>query len=405
MKDIISIRSDFPLLQKEVYGRKLVYFDNAATTQKPKCVIDTVSNVYFNCNANVHRGVHALSDMASEQYEKARDTVKAFINAGKKEEIIFTSGTTGSVNALAFSFGEKYIKPGDEIILSRLEHHSNIVPWQMMCERKGAIIKVIPVDNNGQLLLDKYLELFSEKTRLVAVTHVSNALGIVVPVREMVDEAHARGVPVFIDGAQAIQHGITDVREIECDFYAFSGHKIYGPAGIGVLYGKEKFLEEMPPYQGGGDMIKQVTFEKTTYNDLPFKFEAGTTNFPGAIGLAAAIGYLQELGTDYVASLEKELLVYATKKLSETDNVKIIGNVPDKIPVISFILEGIHHYDAGMILDKLGIAVRTGNHCAQPLMDYLGLDGTIRASMCFYNTTDEIDTLADGIRKVIEMFT
>jgi len=404
VKDINIIRHDFPLLQREVYGKKLVYFDNAATTQKPQCVIDAVDEVYKNYNANVHRGVHALSDMASEAYENAREKIRAFINAEKKEEIIFTSGTTASINAVAFSFGEKYIKPGDEIIISHLEHHSNIVPWQMMCERKGAKLKVIPVNDNGEIILDEYIKLISGKTRLVAVTQVSNALGIVVPVREITDIAHKYDIPVLIDGAQGIQHGMADMRSIGCDFYAFSGHKIYGPAGIGVLYGKEKYLEEMPPYQGGGDMIKSVTFEKTVFNDLPFKFEAGTTNFPAAVGLGKAVDYLKSTGIEGITAWENKLLSYATEKLSAFDEVNIIGNSLNKMPIISFVIRGIHHYDAGMILDKLGIAVRTGNHCAQPVMDRFGIDGTIRLSMCFYNTTDEIDILAKGIEKVLELF-
>ncbi len=404
MKDIKSIRNDFPILQKEVYGRKLIYLDNAATTQKPQCVIDAINNIYLNFNANVHRGVHALSDMASEEYEKAREKVRSFINAAKKEEIIFTSGTTGSINAVAFSFGEKYIKRGDEILISHIEHHSNIVPWQMLCQRKGAKIKVIPVDDSGQIIFEEYLKLITDKTKLVAITQASNALGTEVPVKEITEEAHRHGIPVLIDGAQGIQHGTTDVRDIGCDFYAFSGHKIYGSAGIGVLYGKEKLLEEMPPYQGGGDMIKNVTFEKTTYNDLPFKFEAGTTNFPAAIGLARALDYISELGLKDISSREQKLLNYATEKLQGIDEVQIIGNAALKIPVISFNIKGIHHYDAGMILDKLGIAVRTGNHCAQPALERFGLVGTIRVSLCFYNTTEEIDILADGIKKVIEMF-
>lgn len=403
MKDILSIRNDFPLLKREVYGKKLIYFDNAATTQKPECVIDAVDEVYKNYNANVHRGVHFLSDMVSEAYENARERVRSFINAEKKEEIIFTSGTTGSINAVAFSFGEKYVTAGDEILISNLEHHSNIVPWQMLCERKGAKLKVIPVNDNGEIILEEYLKLLSEKTKIVAVTQVSNALGVIVPVKKIVDAAHSYNIPVLIDGAQGIPHQPADVKNLECDFYVFSGHKIYAPAGIGVLYGKEKFLDEMPPYQGGGDMIEKVTFEKTVYNGLPFKFEAGTTNFPGAIGLGRAIDYVIETGIEEIFTREMELLRYATEKLSENERVKIIGNSENKISIISFIIKGIHQYDAGMILDKLGIAVRTGHHCAQPLMDRMGIDGTIRASLCFYNTYDEIDLLANGVKKVVEM--
>ena len=404
MRDINSIRNDFPVLQRQVYGRPLIYLDNAATTQKPQCVLDAVDEVYRNYNANVHRGVHALSDAASEAYENAREKIRAFINADGKEEIIFTSGTTGSINAVAFSFGERYVRPGDEIVISNLEHHSNIVPWQMMCSRKEAKLKVIPVDDHGQIIFGEYLKLLTGKTRLVAVTQASNALGIILPLKQIIHAAHSHGIPVLVDGAQGIQHGMADVKKLDCDFYAFSGHKIYGPAGTGVLYGKKKYLEEMPPYQGGGDMVDKVTFEKTTYSTLPFRYEAGTTNFPGAIGLARATDYLLELGIDNIASREKELLLYATERLSGISKVKIIGDTENKISVISFIIEGIHHYDAGMILDKMGVAVRTGNHCAQPVMDRLGITGTIRASLCFYNTTGEIDALAEGIVRVIEMF-
>ncbi|MGB4291895.1 MAG: cysteine desulfurase [Bacteroidales bacterium] len=404
MKDIIEIRKDFPLLQKEIGGRRIVYFDNAATTQKPICVIEAVDEVYRGYNANVHRGVHILSDIVSEAYENAREKIRDFINASKKEEIIFTSGTTASINAVAFSFGERYIKPGDEIVISYLEHHSNIVPWQMMCERKGARLKVIPITNRGEIIMEEYVKLLTEKTKLVAVTQVSNALGTVVPVKEVTALAHQLGIPVLIDGAQGIQHRQVDVQEIGCDFYAFSGHKIYGPAGTGILYGREKYLEELPPWHGGGDMIKSVSFEKTIYNDLPFKFEAGTPNYPGIIGLGRAIDYIRELGLEDISNREKRLLDYATEKLSGIDRVKIIGNAAEKVSVISFVIEGIHQYDAGMILDKLGIAVRTGNHCAQPLIERLGLEGTIRASLCFYNTEEEIDTLAEGIRNVIRMF-
>ncbi|MBP8959166.1 MAG: SufS family cysteine desulfurase [Bacteroidales bacterium] len=403
VKDILSIRNDFPLLRREVYGKKLVYFDNAATTQKPECVIDAVDEVYKNYNANVHRGVHFLSDIVSEAYENARERVRSFINAEKKEEIIFTSGTTGSINAVAFSFGEKYVKAGDEILISNLEHHSNIVPWQMLCERKGAKLKIIPVNDNGEIIFEEYLKLLTEKTKIVAVTQVSNALGVTIPVKEIINAAHNFNIPVLVDGAQGIPHRPADLRNLGCDFYVFSGHKIYAPAGIGVLYGKEKYLDEMPPYQGGGDMIEKVTFEKTIYNGLPFKFEAGTTNFPGAIGLGRAIDYIIETGIDEIFARESELLRYATEKLSENDKVKIIGNSENKISIISFIIKGIHQYDAGMILDKLGIAVRTGHHCAQPLMDRMGIDGTIRASLCFYNTYDEIDLLANGVKKVIGM--
>jgi len=404
VKSLNDIRSDFPLLSRKVYGRQLVYFDNGATTQKPQCVIDAMNDVYINYNANIHRGVHALSDMASEAYESARETVRAFINASGKQEIIFTPGTTASINTVAFSFGERYIKPGDEIIVSHLEHHANIVPWQMMCHRKRALLRVIPIDDNGEVIMDEYLKLLTERTKLVAVTQVSNALGVVLPIRKIIDAAHDNGVPVLVDGAQGIQHGIVDVRKMECDFYVFSGHKIYGPAGTGVLYGREKFLDELPPYQGGGDMVDRVTFEKTTYNELPFKFEAGTTNYPAAIGLAKALDYVTGLGRNEIAVAEKDLLNYANKKLMEIDGLKIYGKSDDKIPVLSFLIGNIHQYDAGMILDKMGIAVRTGTHCAQPVMDHFGIDGTIRASMCFYNTREEVDILVHGLEKVIEMF-
>lgn len=404
VKSIEDIRADFPILSRKVYDRQLVYMDNGATTQKPKVVIDALSSVYTEYNGNIHRGVHFLSDQTSEAYENARENVASFINAAKKEEIIFTSGTTGSINMVAFSFGERYVNQGDEIVVSTLEHHANIVPWQMMCERKGASLKVIPVDDNGQIILDEYYRLLSSRTKLVAVSQVSNALGIVLPLREIIDAAHSAGIPVLVDGAQGVQHGNTDVQKLDCDFYAFSGHKIYGPTGIGILYGREKFLDEMPPYQGGGDMVDRVTFEKTTYNQLPFKFEAGTMNFTGAIGLATAIDYVRAIGPENIRSLEHDLLVYATERMSAIPGLKIYGNAVNKIPTISFLLEGIHQYDTGMILDKLGIAVRTGTHCAQPVMARYGIEGTVRASMCFYNTKAEIDALVKGIEKVKTMF-
>jgi cysteine desulfurase / selenocysteine lyase len=404
LKNITEIRADFPLLHKLIYDRKLVYFDNGATTQKPQCVIDAINDVYLNYNANIHRGVHFLSEMSSERYENAREKVRSFINAGKREEIIFTAGTTASINSVAFSFGERYIRPGDEIIVSQLEHHANIVPWQMMCERKGAFLRVIPINDDGEIIFDEYLKLLNPKTKLVSVSQVSNALGIVLPVREIIDAAHAADIPVLIDGAQGIQHGITDVKKMNCDFYVFSGHKIYGPTGIGVLYGKEKYLDEMPPYQGGGDMVDKVTFEKTTYNELPFKFEAGTSNYTGAIGLDKALEYVLEIGRENIAAMEHELLLHATKKLSAINEVKMFGTGKNKISIMSFLLNNIHQYDAGMVLDKMGIAVRTGTHCAQPVMSRYGIDGTIRASMCFYNTKEEIDFLAESLEKVIEMF-
>ncbi|MFO7574412.1 MAG: cysteine desulfurase [Bacteroidales bacterium] len=404
MINVEKIRSDFPILSEKVYGKELIYLDNGATTQKPKIVTDTLTEVLTKYNANIHRGVHRLSDIASEAYEKARETVRAFINAGSTDEIIFNSGTTAAINNVAFSFGERFIRDGDEIIISALEHHANIVPWQMLCERKGAKLKVIPMDDNGVLDLEAYRKLIGSSTRIVAVTQASNALGVITPVHEIIEEAHRNDIPVLVDGAQGIQHGVVDVREMDCDFYVFSGHKVYGPTGIGVLYGKSRYLDLMPPWQGGGDMVKSVTFEKTTYNELPFKFEAGTTNFPGAIGLAAALDYVTETGRQEIAEREASLLEYATAKLKEIDGIRIYGDVENKISVISFLIDGIHQYDAGMVLDKMGIAVRTGTHCAQPVMDRFGIDGTIRASFCFYNTHREADLLAGGLKRVIEMF-
>ena len=403
-KTIEEIRAEFPILSIKVHGKPLIYLDNGATTQKPEQVIRVMEELYRTSNANVHRGVHRLSDMVSDRYEAARETVRAFINAPKKEEIIFTAGTTASINAVAFSFGERFVGEGDEIVISGMEHHANIVPWQMLCERKKAKLKVIPFTDEGVLDLEAYRGMLTERTRIVAVTHVSNVLGTVNPVKEIVAEAHSRGIPVLVDGAQGIQHGIVDVSEIGCDFYVFSGHKVYGPNGIGVLYGKENLLNEIPPYQGGGDMVANVTFEKTTYNELPFKFEAGTTNFTGAIGMAAALDYLSSLGREAVAEREQALLARATAGMSAIDGLRIYGTAPHKVSVISFLPGTIHPYDAGMILDKMGIAVRTGTHCAQPVMERYGITGTIRASIAFYNTEEEIDALVRGIGRVTEMF-
>ncbi len=403
-KSIEEIRSDFPILSTKAYGKPLVYLDNGATTQKPLQVIKLLEELYRTTNANVHRGVHYLSDMVSERYEAARETVRAFINAGAREEIIFTAGTTASINAVAFSFGERYVREGDEIVISGMEHHANIVPWQMLCERKKAKLKVIPFSDAGVLDLEAYRSLLSERTRIVAVTHVSNVLGTINPVKEIVAEAHRHGIPVLIDGAQGIQHGMVDVTDFDCDFYVFSGHKVYGPNGIGVLYGKAEVLNELPPYQGGGDMVANVTFEKTTYNVLPFKFEAGTTNFTGAIGLAAALDYISLLGREAVTEREQALLARATTGLSAIEGLRIYGTAPQKVSLISFLPGAIHQYDAGMILDKMGIAVRTGTHCAQPLMGRYGITGNIRASIAFYNTEDEVDALVKGVRKVTEMF-
>jgi cysteine desulfurase / selenocysteine lyase len=398
-----KIRKDFPVLLQKIYDKPLVYFDNGATTQKPWPVIETIHSFYSQQYSSIHRGVHYLSEQATESYEAARQKIQKFINAEWSQEVIFTSGTTGSINALAFSFGERFIHEGDEIILSAMEHHSNLVPWQMLCERKKAKLKFIPFSNEGVLLIDKYRKLFSNKTKLVSVTHVSNTLGTVNPVKEIIEIAHQQNVPVMLDGAQAIQHEHVDVRELDCDFYVFSGHKIYGPTGIGVLYGKEKWLNQLPPYQGGGDMVDCVTLERTTYNSLPFKFEAGTTNFVGAIGLGAAIDYVTSIGMNNIAEKEKKLLQYATDKLLQIPSLKIYGNSSSKACILSFNLENIHPYDVGMILDKLGVAVRTGTHCTQPIMDHFGIYGTIRASLCFYNTFEEIDALCQGVIKAKQM--
>lgn len=403
-RSIDEIRSEFPILSVKVHGMPLVYLDNGATTQKPVQVLKVMDELYRTANANVHRGVHYLSDLVSERYEAARETVRAFINAPKREEVIFTAGTTSAINAVAFSFGEKFVHKDDEIIISGMEHHANIVPWQMLCERKSAKLRVIPFSDQGVLDMDAYRSMFTERTRIVAITHASNVLGTVNPVKEIIAEAHRHDVPVLIDGAQIIQHGIVDVADMDCDFFVFSGHKIYGPNGIGVLYGKEKWLNEIPPYQGGGDMVANVTFEKTTYNELPFKFEAGTTNFTGAIGLASALDYVSALGREAVAEREQALLTKATSGLLSVGGVRIYGTAPQKVSLVSFLPGTIHQYDAGMILDKMGIAVRTGTHCAQPVMDRYGITGTIRASIAFYNTVEEIETLVKGVRKVTEMF-
>ena len=401
--DIDKIRRDFPILSQKVYGKSLVYFDNGATTQKPQVVIDTINNLHAEHNSSIHRGVHYLSEQMTERYEEARKTVQHFINAEHSQEIIFTSGTTGSINAIAFSFGERYVRPGDEIIVSGMEHHSNIVPWQMMCDRKKAKLRVIPFNDNGELVLDEYKNLLNDKTRLVAVNQVSNSLGTINPIKQIIDFAHDAGARVLIDGAQGIQHAKVDVQELNCDFYAFSGHKIYGPTGIGVLYGKEKLLYDMPPYQGGGDMVECVSFEKTSYNDLPFKFEAGTSNYIGGIGLGAAVNYIKSIGLEDITQHEHALLKYATDKLSRIEGLRIYGQAKDKISIISFLVGEIHPYDMGMILDKMGIAARTGTHCTQPVMDRYKIEGTIRASMAFYNTFEEIERLYEAVVKAKQM--
>ncbi|MEA3317129.1 MAG: cysteine desulfurase [Bacteroidota bacterium] len=402
--EINKIRKDFPILDIKVYDKPLIYFDNGATTQKPNQVIDEITKIYSEENSNIHRGVHYLSDRLTFKFEEARKTVKSFINAESESEIIFTSGTTHSINAVAFSYGESFINAGDEIIVSTLEHHANIVPWQLLCKRKGASIKVIPINDKGELLIDELEDLLTEKTKLVAVNQVSNAIGTINDVKKIIEIAHKNNTHVLVDGAQSIQHESVDVQDLDCDFFAFSGHKIYGPNGIGVLYGKKDLLNQMPPYQSGGEMIDKVSFEETTFNELPFKFEAGTPNYVGAIGLAAAINYVSEIGLDNIAAYEKELLTYATEKLKSIDGVRIIGTAEKKISVLSFIIDNIHYYDAGMVFDKLGIAVRTGHHCAEPVMSRFNIDGTIRASFAFYNTKDEIDKFCDALLKVKEMF-
>ena len=404
MIDVLKIRKDFPILHQEVYGKPLVYFDNGATTQKPKVVIDSLQEIYSHQNSNVHRGVHYLSGQMTEKYEAARSTVQNYINASSQAEIVFTSGATDSINLIAFSFGEKFINEGDEILISALEHHSNIVPWQLLAIRKGAKLKVIPMNEKGELRLEELDDLLTSRTRILAFNHVSNALGTINPVKEIVEKAHAMGIPVLIDGAQAVQHEQVDVQDLNCDFYVFSGHKIYGPNGVGVLYGKEKWLEELPPYQGGGDMVANVSFEKSTFADLPFKFEAGTANYPDAIALGKALDYISSIGIKNIQDYESTLLDYATRKLSKIDGLEIFGMAENKISILSFLLKNIHQSDTGMVLDKMGVAVRTGTHCAQPVMTYFGLDGTVRASMVFYNTIEEVDMLADGLMKVKLMF-
>ena len=404
MIDVERIRRDFPILGREVYGKPLVYLDNAATTQKPQCVIDAISEAYCNVNANVHRGIHFLSQQATDMMEAARDKVRQFIGACSTGEIIFTRGTTESMNLLASSFAQAFLKEGDEVIISGMEHHSNIVPWQIQAGRYGFKLKVIPVTNLGELDMDAFSAMLSDKTKLVSITHVSNVLGTVNPVSEIISLAHSRGIPVAVDGAQSVPHIKVDVKELGADFYAFSGHKIYGPTGIGVLYGRKELLEKMPPYQGGGEMIKRVTFEKTTYNELPYKFEAGTPDYVGSIALATALDYVQAIGLDTIAQYENELCDYAISKLTQIPGMRIIGNSEHRSAVVSFLVGNIHPSDMGTLLDRLGIAVRTGHHCAEPLMDRMGIPGTVRASFSFYNTKAEIDTLSAGIERVKRMF-
>ena len=398
MLDIQKIRADFPILSQKVNGKPLVYFDNGATSQKPKVVIDAISKYYEEINANIHRGVHTLSQLATDAYEISRSKIQNHINAKFSHEVIFTSGTTHSINAVANGFAS-ILKVGDEVLVSALEHHSNIVPWQMLCEKTGAILKVIPMNEKGELIMSDFDKLLSEKTKIVTVNHISNALGTINPIEYMIEKAHQVGAAILIDGAQAIPHLRPDVQELDCDFYVFSGHKICGPTGVGILYGKEEWLRKLPPYQGGGEMIATVSFEKTTYADLPHKFEAGTPNIEGGIVLGTAIDYLNEIGFENIAKYEHELLKYATAKLLEIEGLRIFGTSANKTSVISFNIEGIHPYDIGTIIDKLGIAVRTGHHCAQPIMDFYKIPGTIRASFAFYNTKEEIDIFVEAVKK------
>lgn len=402
--DVESVRREFPILSQKVRGKALVYLDNAATSQKPQAVIDTMARYYERGNANIHRGVHFLSEHATEEHEAAREAVRRFINAEKSEEIIFVRGTTEAINLVAQTYGRAHVKAGDEVLVSAMEHHSNIVPWQILCEQQGAQLRVIPINDKGELLIDEFTKLLNPRTKIVAVTHVSNALGTVNPIREIVKIAHAQAIPVLVDGAQAVQHMKVDVQELDCDFYAFSSHKMYGPMGVGVLYGKRALLEAMPPYQGGGDMIRSVTFDKTTYNQLPHKFEAGTPDVAGAIGLGVAINYLNGLGVENIAAHEHEVLKYVTETLSEVPGIGLIGTAKEKAGVLSFVMDGVHPHDIGTILDQEGIAVRTGHHCAQPIMQRFGIPATVRASFGIYNTKGEVDALLVGIQKVREVF-
>ncbi|MDO5571948.1 MAG: cysteine desulfurase [Bacteroidales bacterium] len=404
MKDINEIRKDFPILEKKIYNKPLVYLDNAATTQKPISVVQKIEDGYYNANANIHRGVHFLSQEATEAHEQARQKVADFLNANSSKEIIFTRGTTESINLVVSSYGEAFLKKGDEVIVSQMEHHANIVPWQMLRDKIGIVIKVIPLNSNQELDIEEYKKLITDKTKFVSISHVSNVLGTINPVKEIISIAHLNNIPVLVDGAQSVPHIKIDIKELDADFFVFSGHKIYGPTGIGVLYGKEKLLDNMPPYQGGGEMIANVSFEKTTYNELPYKFEAGTPDYIGSTALSTALEYIEKIGIDNIAHYEHELLSYATSELLKISGVKIFGNAKEKSSVLSFLIDGIHHYDMGLLLDKQGIAVRTGHHCAQPLMTYLGVEGTVRASFSFYNTKDEIDIFIKGVKRVVQMF-
>lgn len=401
--DINKVRADFPLLKEEMRGKPIVFLDSAASSQKPTVVIDAISEYYNHQHANVHRGVYELSQEATDAFELGRERVRSFLNADSTDEIIFTRGTTESINLVASCYGRKFLEKGDEVIISTLEHHSNIVPWQMICEERGAVLKVIPIDDQGDIIIDEYKKLLSAKTKIVSIVHISNALGTINPVKEVIDLAHEQDIPVLIDGAQATLHEKIDVQELDADFYAFSGHKVYGPTGIGVLYGKRRWLDAMPPYQGGGEMIKTVSFEKTTYNELPFKFEAGTPDISGVIGLGIALEYVKSLGYENIGEHESELLRYATEKLLEIPGLRIVGTSKNKASVISFLIDGTHPYDIGTILDKLGIAVRTGHHCTQPLMKRFEIPGTVRASFAVYNNKEDIDRLVEGVTRAARM--
>ena len=400
----MNIREQFPILKITANGKPLVYFDNGATTQKPQCVIDRIVKYYTEENSNIHRGTHYLSELSTQAFEHSRDTVAKFINAGKREEIVFTKGTTDSINLVADTFSTKYLAEGDEVIVTQLEHHSNIVPWQIACEKKGAVLKVLPITEKGDLMVEKLPELMTDRTRIIAVAHVSNVLGTINPVKDIVAIAHSRGIPVLVDGAQGIPHVKVDVQEFDCDFYCFSGHKMYAPMGVGVLYGKEKWLNDLPPYQGGGEMIGTVTFARTTYNDLPYKFEAGTPNVEAVLGLETAIDFMDSIGYDAIMQHENELLKYCTEELKKIDGVRIYGESEFKSGVISFLINGIHPFDVGTLLDKIsGVAVRTGHHCAEPLMDFYGIPGTVRASFAVYNTLEEVDVFISGLKKAVMM--
>lgn len=403
MLDIASIRAQFPILSREIYGKPLIYLDNAATSQHPQCVIERITDSYYRVNANVHRGVHTLSQEATEAHENARKRVQRFINAQHSHEIIFTRGTTEAINLVAHSFGEAFLHDGDEVILTVMEHHSNIVPWQLLQSRKDIKLRVVPINERGELDMEAFRSLFNERTRLVSVMHASNVLGTINPIKDIIAHAHSHDVPVLVDGAQGIPHTKVDVQELDVDFYVFSAHKVYGPTGIGVLYGKEKWLDAIPPYQGGGEMIAQVSFERTTFNELPYKFEAGTPDYVGSAAFATAIDWIEATGFEAMQAYEEELLHYATARLGEIEDLRILGTAPHKTPVISFLVGNIHHYDMGMLLDKLGVAVRTGHHCAQPLMHALGVEGTVRASFAVYNTREEIDAFVAAVKRVSNM--